>query len=82
MTLRIRMLSGCLALGAAAIIMSGTAAQAATGSVAHVSAVAHGGGGVPGGSDIPMAAGGGAVALIAAPLAMVGFRRWRGTHAA
>lgn len=38
------------------------------------------GGGMPGGSDIPLAAGGGAVALVAAPLGLVAFRRWRQTR--
>jgi hypothetical protein len=40
------------------------------------------GGGMPGGSDIPLAAGGGAVALIAAPLGLIAFRRWRQTRGA
>lgn len=40
------------------------------------------GGGMAGGSDIPLAAGGGAVALIAAPLGLVAFRRWRQTRGA
>lgn len=40
------------------------------------------GGGMAGGSNIPLAAGGGAVALIAAPLGLVAFRRWRQTRGA
>jgi hypothetical protein len=38
------------------------------------------GGGMAGGSNIPLAAGGGAVALVAAPLGLAAFRRWRRTH--
>jgi len=38
------------------------------------------GGGLAGGSDIPLAAGGGAVALMAGPLGLVAFRRWRQTR--
>ena len=83
MKMRLRALSACLAIGAAAIIMSGTAAAAATFSVSHPGAAtrtADGTGGLAGGSDIPLAAGGGAVALMAGPLGLVAFRRWRQTR--
>lgn len=39
------------------------------------------GGGMAGGSDVPLAAGGGAIALVAAPLGLVALRRWRRTRA-